>query len=520
MFNSLNCMMFIICILQVEDSEFDVELVLGEFDVDGIVYDVQLVDDEVFYFRVLEEFQLDIVLFDLSLLGFFGQCVLELLCVCDIDILFIFVFVMLGEEVVIEVLCNGVIDYIFKQNLVCLVSVVCCVLSEVELQWVVCCVELELICVQCFEVLVMLVGGFSYDLCNLLQFLLLVGDSLQDYQDDLCLVWFGVLVCDCGKCGLEMVQLMLFFVCGVCCVEQVWLGGLMEVLDLLLQGLMLCLIVMEVVLEDLDVVFEGNYIELQQCLFNLCFNVIQVMFDGGYLCISFLCCCLLFDFFLFGEEVQDGEYFCFIVVDIGEGMDDEMFEWLFELFFIIKKIGIGLGLFLCKCIVVSYGGVMCVESNCGEGMWFFLYILLIELCEDVVSVEFGNDNFEGNVEQVLVVVEEVVQLLLLLDMFDVYGYQVYGSQSGIVVLQWIEVQGVFDVVVMDVEMNLFIGVCILVVLVDYGYDGLVLLLVCLEVLLWLDELLLFEWLYVVDKLIIIKLLLCVLCKVFGNGKVV
>ena len=112
--NSLNRTMPTIRILQVEDSELDAELVLGELDADGIAYDVQLVDDEGPYLKALEEFRPDIVLSDLSLPGFSGQRALELLRARDTDTPFIFVSATLGEEAAIEALRNGATDYILK----------------------------------------------------------------------------------------------------------------------------------------------------------------------------------------------------------------------------------------------------------------------------------------------------------------------------------------------------------------------------------------------------------------------
>ena len=71
--------------------------------------------------------------------------------------------------------------------------------------------EEELIRAQRFESLAMLAGGLSHDLRNLLQPLLLAGDSLQDYEDDPRLARLGELVRDCGKRGLDMVHSMLSF---------------------------------------------------------------------------------------------------------------------------------------------------------------------------------------------------------------------------------------------------------------------------------------------------------------------
>lgn len=516
--NSLNRTMPTIRILQVEDSELDAELVLSELDADGIAYDVQLVDDEGPYLKALEDFQPDIVLSDLSLPGFSGQRALELLRARDTDTPFIFVSATLGEEAAIEALRNGATDYILKQNPARLASAVRRALSEAESQRAARRAESELIRAQRFEALAMLAGGLSHDLRNLLQPLLLAGDSLQDYQDDPRLARLGALVRDCGKRGLEMVQSMLSFARGARRAEQVRLGGLMEALDLLLQGSMPRSIAMEVALEDPDVAFEGNHTELQQCLLNLCLNAIQAMPDGGHLRISSSRCRLPADFFLPGEEMQGGEYLCLTVADTGDGMDDKTLERLFEPFFTTKKTGTGLGLLSCKRIVASHGGVMRVESSPGDGTRFFLYIPLNELREDAASAEIGNDNLEGNAEQVLVVVEEAAQLSLLSDMLDAYGYQAHGSQSGTAALQWIEAQGVPDVVVMDAEMNLFTGVRTLAALVDHGYDGPVLLLARPEAPPRLDELPPLERLHVVDKPITTKSLLRVLRKALGNGK--
>jgi signal transduction histidine kinase len=515
--NSLNRAMPTIRILQVEDSELDAELVLGELDADGLGYEVRLVDDEQPYLEALEDFQPDIVLSDLSLPGFSGQRALELLRARDTDTPFIFVSATLGEEAAIEALRNGATDYILKQNPARLASAVRRALSEAESQRAARRAESELIRAQRFEALAMLAGGLSHDLRNLLQPLLLAGDSLQDYADDPRLARLGALVRDCGKRGLDMVQSMLSFARGARRAEQVRLGGLLEALDLLLQGSLPRAIAMDVTLDDPDLSFEGNHTELQQCLLNLCLNAIQAMPDGGHLRISSSRCRLPEDFFLPGEDMQEGEYLCLTVADTGDGMDDETLERLFEPFFTTKKTGTGLGLLSCKRIVASHGGVMRVESSRGDGTRFFLYIPLMELREDA-STPDDNDGLEGEAEHVLVVVEEAAQLSLLSDMLDAYGYQAHSSQSGTAALQWIEAQGVPDVVVMDAEMNLFTGVRTLAALVDHGYAGPVLLLARPEAPPRLDELPPLDHLHVVNKPITTKALLRTLRKALADAR--
>lgn len=497
-------------VLQVEDSALDAELVLGELDADGIDYQVRLVDDEQPYLEALEQFQPDIVLSDLSMPGFSGQRALELLRAREEDTPFIFISATLGEEAAIEALRNGATDYILKQNPARLASAVRRALIEAEAQRAARRAESELIRAQRFEALAMLAGGLSHDLRNLLQPLLLAGDSLQDYQDDPRLARLGKLVRDCGKRGLEMVQSMLSFARGARRAEQVRLGGLLEALGLLLQGSMPRAVTMDVSLDDPDVSFEGNHTELQQCLLNLCLNAIQAMPDGGHLRIESSRITLDQGFFMEGEQPQLGEYLRLTVADTGAGMDEETLERLFEPFFTTKKSGTGLGLLSCKRIVASHGGVMRVESKPGEGTRFHLYIPLAELKED--AGESDGDDLQGSAEQVLVVVEEAAQLSLLSDMLDAYGYQSHTSQSGTVALQWIEAHGVPDVVVMDAEMNLFTGVRTLAALVEHGYRGPVLLLARPESPPDLDELPSLDHLHVVNKPVTTKALLLTLRK--------
>jgi signal transduction histidine kinase len=462
-------------VLQVEDNPLDAELVLAELDGDAIAYEVLLVDDEPRYVAALQEFRPHIVLSDLSLPGFSGQRALELLRQHDDDLPFIFVSATIGEEAAIEALRNGATDYILKQNPVRLASAVRRALIEADARRANRRTEAELIRAQRFESLAMLAGGLSHDLRNLLQPLLLAGDSLQDYQDDPRLARLGKLVRDCGKRGLDMVQSMLSFARGARRAEQVQLGTLFSAFDLLMQGSVPRSVAMELVIDDPELSFEGNHTELQQCLLNLCLNAIQAMPDGGQLRIETTQAQLPADFFLPEEQPRLGRYLCISVVDNGPGMDQEVLEHLFEPFFTTKETGTGLGLLSCKRIVSSHGGVMRVDSGAGRGTRFDLYIPLEELIVDAEQLD-DMDSLEGAAESVLVVVEEAGQLSLLTDMLDAYGYQAHASQSGTAALQWIEACGLPDLVVLDADMNLFTGVRTLAALTEQGYAGAVILL--------------------------------------------
>ncbi|MDE3073441.1 MAG: response regulator [Pseudomonadota bacterium] len=499
-------------VLQVEDNRRDAERVLAELDGDGIAYVAQLVDDELRFAAALREFKPHIVLSDLSMPGFSGRHALELLRQQDEDLPFIFVSSTLGEEAAIDALRNGATDYVLKENPARLASAVRRALEEAEARKARRRAETELVRAQRFESLAMLAGGLSHDLRNLLQPLLLAGDSLQDYQDDPRLARLGTLVRDCGKRGLDMVHSMLSFARGARRAEQLRLGALFNALDLLMRGSVPHAVSMELVIDDPQLSFEGNHTELQQCLLNLCLNAIQAMPDGGRLRIETAQTRLGADFFLPREEPREGRYLRISVSDTGEGMVPEVLERMFEPFFTTKADGTGLGLLSCQRIVDNHDGLMRVDSAPGRGTRFDLYI---PLDQQQAAKPEDPEHLEGAAERVLVVVEEAAQLSLLANTLDVYGYQAHTSQSGTAALQWIEACGLPELVVLDADMNLLTGVRTLAALVDQGYAGAVILLARPDAPPDLHGLPLLERLYIIDKPVTTRVLLRTLRKALG-----
>ncbi len=473
-------------ILQVEDNALDAELVLSELDRDGLKYEVHVVDDAQHYLAELDSFVPQIVLSDLSMPGFSGNSALALLRERDEELPFIFVSATLGEDAAITALREGATDYILKQNPARLASAVRRALREAETKRERKHTEAELVRTQRFESLAMLAGGLSHDLRNLLQPLLLAGDSLQDYRDDPRLARLGKLVRDCGKRGLEMVQSMLSFARGARRSEQVQLGTLFNAFELLMQGSVPRTVSMEMAIAEPELTFEGNYTELQQCLLNLCLNAIQAMPDGGKLRVAAKQVRLAADFFRPGELPQMGRYLCISVIDSGPGMSPEVQARLFQPFFTTKAAGTGLGLLSCKRIVGNHGGVIRLASAPGEGARFDLYFPLDEALDDELAAD--DEDLDGAAERVLVVVEAAGQLSLLVDMLDAYGYQPNACQSGTAALQWIAACGLPDLVVLDADMNLFTGVRTVAALVERGYAGAVILLARPEAPPSLDEL--------------------------------
>lgn len=109
----------------------------------------------------------------------------------------------------------------------------------------------------------------------------------------------------------------------------------------------------EVVDGPLLAVFDHD--RLLQVLANLVSNAIKFTPEGGQVVVR-------------GERVDAGIRFC--VSDSGPGIPGEMLDAIFERFRQVTasdRRGLGLGLYISKCIVEAHGGTIWAESERGEG---------------------------------------------------------------------------------------------------------------------------------------------------------
>src|SRR3990172_1026448 len=104
-------------VLIVEDVPTDAELAMRELKKAGLAPNVVRVETEADYLRQLDEFAPDIILSDFTLPNFDGMTALELAREKAPDTPFIFVSGTIGEEVAIDALKRGAVDYVLKTNL-------------------------------------------------------------------------------------------------------------------------------------------------------------------------------------------------------------------------------------------------------------------------------------------------------------------------------------------------------------------------------------------------------------------
>jgi len=114
-------------------------------------------------------------------------------------------------------------------------------------------------------------------------------------------------------------------------------------------------------------VIQADPNKLKQVLINLLMNATQAMPEGGALSVRTAP--------VAGEEVE------VVISDTGPGIPPEVRERIFEPFFSTKREGegTGLGLYICRNIVVEHQGRLAVESEPGRGATFRMILPTGEL---------------------------------------------------------------------------------------------------------------------------------------------
>jgi PAS domain S-box-containing protein len=117
-------------ILSIEDDPNDTKLIQELLETEGVVCEVTRVDTQTALLASFEQGGIDLILADYTLPSFDGISALKLAMKACPEVPFLFVSGTLGEEVAIEALKNGAIDYVLKTRLSRLVPSVLRALRE------------------------------------------------------------------------------------------------------------------------------------------------------------------------------------------------------------------------------------------------------------------------------------------------------------------------------------------------------------------------------------------------------
>ncbi len=116
---------------------------------------------------------------------------------------------------------------------------------------------------------------------------------------------------------------------------------------------------LEIILKDPNLMFEADLTLVEQVLINLLVNAIEALKDVSQARII-----------LYGEKSD--EKTIIKIIDNGIGIDEEVLDKIFIPFFSTRKTGSGIGLTLCKQIMMLHGGNIQVFSKADVGTSFIL----------------------------------------------------------------------------------------------------------------------------------------------------
>ncbi|MBF0529401.1 MAG: PAS domain S-box protein, partial [Deltaproteobacteria bacterium] len=172
-------------------------------------------------------------------------------------------------------------------------------------------------------------------------------------------------------------------------------------------------------------------VQLEQVLLNLGSNAADAMPDGGRIIMETENIILDDAYVRNHLEAIPGNYVLVTVTDTGHGIDKNIMEHIFDPFFTTKEIGKGTGLGLASvyCIVKSHGGYIHCYSEPSQGTTFKIYLPATEKI-DVGSDEITTATYQGGIETILLVDDEVQLRNFATLAFKRFGYQVVTAASG------------------------------------------------------------------------------------------
>ena len=118
---------------------------------------------------------------------------------------------------------------------------------------------------------------------------------------------------------------------------------------------------MEIILKDPELMLDADTNLIEQVLINLIVNAIEAVKDGEQPRIT-----------LSAAQSSSNNKVAIKVIDNGSGMNEEVMNNIFIPFFSTKKNGSGIGLSLCKQIMMLHKGNINVQSVESKGTVFTL----------------------------------------------------------------------------------------------------------------------------------------------------
>ena len=380
-------------VLIVEDSAVDAELITREFNKEGLVHTSKLVKSKDEFLKALGEFTPDIILCDYKMPGFGAPEALEIIKQSSAKTPFVVVSGAIGEDVAVEMMRSGAVDYVMKNKIFKLAPAVKRALKEKEeraerkeleeearkyleelkaayskLK------EVQAQVVQSAKLASMgqLAGGMAHEINNPLtgvinnvQLIKMEAANKESFNLKEFKGLLDVVEESAARCKRITQSILDFSHASNGIFGPLSLNEIVEKVTILIAyELKLQNILIQKDLQlDLPLI-SGDSQLLQQVIFNFISNAkwaIQKKSakEGGTITIK-------------TQYEAEKKGVCISISDSGVGVSRENLKNIFESFFSTKEVGegTGLGLTLAQDIVHKHGGHIEVESQLGEGATF------------------------------------------------------------------------------------------------------------------------------------------------------
>jgi two-component system, cell cycle sensor histidine kinase and response regulator CckA len=428
-------------ILVLEDSVADAELVAYELRRAGLQFILRHVTDKAEFLAELEKFQPDIVLSDFSLPQFTGLEALRLVNRFPREIPFILVTGSQTEEVAVECMKEGAVDYILKTNLLRLPSAVRNALKQLEsdrqrvaAETALRKSEEQLLQSQKLEAIGRLAGGISHDFNNLLTAIIGYSDlSLRQLQQDDPLTRNLEEIKKAGDRATALTrQLLAFSRKQVMQLRVFDLNAVVVDLERMLKRMIGENIELRTTLQQGLGNIKADPGQIEQVVMNLVVNSRDAMPQGGKLTIETANVYLDESYVEQHLTVVPGYYIMLAVSDTGLGIDERVRPHIFEPFFTTKDAarGTGLGLSTVYGIVKQSGGFIWVYSEIGKGTTFKIYFPTVAQNVDELKAVNLNPPAQKGSETILLVEDAEPVRRLARTILEGFGYEVLLAANG------------------------------------------------------------------------------------------
>lgn len=210
---------------------------------------------------------------------------------------------------------------------------------------------------------------------------------------------------------------------------------------------------------------EGDPGQIQQVVMNLLINASEAIDENNGIIKVTLKNTIVKDQSVtdyFGVIIPTGDYACLEVSDTGCGMDEEVFNRIFEPFYTTKFTGRGLGMAAVSGILKSHNGAIQIRTKKGEGTTFILYLpsaVTEHVNLKITENEMPNGVVSNTGLTVLLVDDEEPLCQIGRAMLASFGCQVLIAKDGkTAVSQFVENREIINCILLDVVMPVMGGV--------------------------------------------------------------